>query len=72
MLSYVLSLVFFAAEIIIKLESNFKFLQLISAADRHRHSTEHPIKFISRRQPHILKFKIKPGKHAMLSSYQNN
>ncbi|PKA50201.1 Light-mediated development protein DET1 [Apostasia shenzhenica] len=37
------------------------FSQLISAADRHRHSTEHPIKFISRRQPNILKFKIKLG-----------
>ncbi|KAG0457240.1 hypothetical protein HPP92_022397 [Vanilla planifolia] len=35
--------------------------KLISATDRLRHSTEHPIKFISRRQPHILKFKIKPG-----------
>ncbi|XP_020685394.1 light-mediated development protein DET1 isoform X2 [Dendrobium catenatum] len=29
-----------------------------------RYSTEHPIKFISRRQPHILKFKIKPGSEA--------
>ncbi|XP_020579236.1 light-mediated development protein DET1 [Phalaenopsis equestris] len=38
--------------------------KLISATDRHRHSTEHPIKFISRRQPHILKFKIKPGSEA--------
>lgn len=35
--------------------------KLISAADRHRQSTDHPIKFISRRQPNILKFKIKPG-----------
>ncbi|XP_072968246.1 light-mediated development protein DET1 isoform X8 [Typha angustifolia] len=35
--------------------------KLISATDRHRHSTEHPIKFISRRQPNVLKFKIKPG-----------
>ncbi|XP_026664116.2 light-mediated development protein DET1 isoform X4 [Phoenix dactylifera] len=35
--------------------------KLISATVRHRHSTEHPIKFISRRQPNILKFKIKPG-----------
>lgn len=36
-------------------------LQLISAIDRHRQSTDHPIKFISRRQPNILKFKMKPG-----------
>lgn len=36
-------------------------LQLISSTDRHRQSTDHPIKFISRRQPHTLKFKIKPG-----------
>ncbi|XP_073277979.1 light-mediated development protein DET1 isoform X1 [Primulina huaijiensis] len=35
--------------------------KLISAADRHRQSTDHPIKFISRKQPNILKFKIKPG-----------
>ncbi|KAK6126679.1 hypothetical protein DH2020_039574 [Rehmannia glutinosa] len=35
--------------------------QLISSTDRHRQSTDHPIKFISRRQPNILKFKIKPG-----------
>ncbi|PIN21784.1 Negative regulator of histone [Handroanthus impetiginosus] len=35
--------------------------KLISATDRHRQSTDHPIKFISRRQPNILKFKIKPG-----------
>ncbi|EPS59654.1 deetiolated 1-like protein, partial [Genlisea aurea] len=34
---------------------------LISAADRHRQATDHPIKFISRRQPNVLKFKIKPG-----------
>lgn len=38
--------------------------KLISATDRHRHSTEHPIKFISRRRPNILKFKIKPGPEA--------
>ncbi|XP_073106301.1 light-mediated development protein DET1 isoform X3 [Elaeis guineensis] len=38
--------------------------QLISATVRHRHSTEHPIKFISRRQPNMLKFKIKPGPEA--------
>ncbi|KAJ8749729.1 hypothetical protein K2173_012280 [Erythroxylum novogranatense] len=35
--------------------------KLISASDRHKPSTDHPIKFISRRQPYILKFKIKPG-----------
>jgi de-etiolated-1 len=35
--------------------------KLISAIDRHRHSTEHPIKFISLRQPNVVKFKIKPG-----------
>ncbi|GFP82150.1 light-mediated development protein det1 [Phtheirospermum japonicum] len=35
--------------------------KLISATDRHRQSTDHPIKFILRRQPNILKFKIKPG-----------
>ncbi|XP_073106300.1 light-mediated development protein DET1 isoform X2 [Elaeis guineensis] len=38
--------------------------KLISATVRHRHSTEHPIKFISRRQPNMLKFKIKPGPEA--------
>ncbi|KAK3225896.1 hypothetical protein Dsin_005758 [Dipteronia sinensis] len=38
--------------------------KLISATDRHRQSTDHPIKFISRRQPHTLKFKIKPGPEA--------
>ncbi|MQM00518.1 hypothetical protein Taro_033252 [Colocasia esculenta] len=38
--------------------------KLISAADRHRQATDHPIKFISRRQPSILKFKIKPGPEA--------
>ncbi|MBA0815012.1 hypothetical protein Gohar_020790 [Gossypium harknessii] len=37
------------------------FLQLISATDRPRQSTDHPIRFISRRQPNILKFKIKTG-----------
>ncbi|WRX15530.1 De-etiolated protein 1 [Theobroma cacao] len=36
-------------------------LQLISATDRHRQVTDHPIRFISRRQPNNLKFKIKPG-----------
>ncbi|CAH9102348.1 unnamed protein product [Cuscuta europaea] len=35
--------------------------KLISAADRHRQSIDHPIKFISRRQANILKFKIKAG-----------
>ncbi|KAF7022442.1 hypothetical protein CFC21_035195 [Triticum aestivum] len=35
--------------------------QLFSAIDRHRHCTEHPIKFISVRQPNVVKFKIKPG-----------
>ncbi|XP_022726816.1 light-mediated development protein DET1 isoform X2 [Durio zibethinus] len=35
--------------------------QLISATDRHRQSTDHPIRFISRRQSNVLKFKIKPG-----------
>lgn len=38
--------------------------KLISATERHRQSTDHPIKFISRRQPNILKFKIKPGPEA--------
>ncbi|XP_044509672.1 light-mediated development protein DET1 isoform X2 [Mangifera indica] len=38
--------------------------KLISSTDRHRQSTDHPIKFISRRQPHTLKFKIKPGPEA--------
>ncbi|KAL3625245.1 acid phosphatase det1 [Castilleja foliolosa] len=36
--------------------------KLISATDRHRQSTDHPIKFILRRQPNTLKFKIKPGR----------
>ena len=36
-------------------------LQLISATDRHRPSTDHPIKFILRRPPCSLKFKIKLG-----------
>ena len=36
-------------------------LQLISASDRHRQSTDHPIKFILRRQPCSLKFKIRLG-----------
>ncbi|KAL5719344.1 acid phosphatase det1 [Ranunculus cassubicifolius] len=42
--------------------SLFRFDEkLISATDRHRQSTEHPIRFISRRHPNIFKFKIKPG-----------
>uniref|UniRef100_A0A1J3D9M5 Light-mediated development protein DET1 n=1 Tax=Noccaea caerulescens TaxID=107243 RepID=A0A1J3D9M5_NOCCA len=43
-------------------QSFFRFDEkLISAADRHRQSSDNPIKFISRRQPQTLKFKIKPG-----------
>ncbi|CAN0916039.1 Light-mediated development protein DET1 [Linum grandiflorum] len=38
--------------------------KLISASERHRTSVDHPIKFISRRQPCMLKFKIKPGPEA--------
>ncbi|KAF5745667.1 light-mediated development protein DET1 isoform X2 [Tripterygium wilfordii] len=46
-------------------QSLFRFDEkLISATERHRQSTDHPIKFISRRQPHTLKFKIKPGPEA--------
>lgn len=46
-------------------QSLFRFDEkLISAADRHRQSTDHPIKFILRRPPHTLKFKIKPGPEA--------
>ncbi|XP_050216548.1 light-mediated development protein DET1 isoform X2 [Mercurialis annua] len=46
-------------------QSLFRFDdKLISATDRHRPSTDHPIKFISRRQPYTLKFKIKPGPEA--------
>ncbi|PNY08370.1 light-mediated development protein DET1 [Trifolium pratense] len=37
---------------------------LISATDRHRQSTDHPIKFILRNSPYTLKFKIKPGPEA--------
>lgn len=45
--------------------SLFRFDEkLISATDRHRQSTDHPIKFISRRQSNCLKFKIKPGPEA--------
>ncbi|KAI9078754.1 hypothetical protein K1719_039212 [Acacia pycnantha] len=43
-------------------QSLFRFDdKLISATDRHRQSTDHPIKFILRRRPYSLKFKIKPG-----------
>ncbi|PIA39857.1 hypothetical protein AQUCO_02600366v1 [Aquilegia coerulea] len=43
-------------------QSLFRFDEkLISATDRHRQSAEHPIKFTSRRNPNIFKFKIKPG-----------
>eukprot|EP00262_Sarcandra_glabra_P018669 TRINITY_DN6786_c0_g1_i1.p1 TRINITY_DN6786_c0_g1~~TRINITY_DN6786_c0_g1_i1.p1 ORF type:complete len:526 (+),score=63.60 TRINITY_DN6786_c0_g1_i1:181-1758(+) len=46
-------------------QSLFRFDEkLISATDRHRQSTEHPIKFISRRHPYSLKFKIKQGPEA--------
>ncbi|KAK9085208.1 hypothetical protein Sjap_025619 [Stephania japonica] len=46
-------------------QSLFRFDEkLISATDGHRQCTEHPIKFISRRHPKILKFKIKPGLEA--------
>ncbi|CAI9783415.1 unnamed protein product [Fraxinus pennsylvanica] len=38
--------------------------KLISATDRHRQSADHPIRFISRRQQNILKFKIKTGPEA--------
>ncbi|XP_062170415.1 light-mediated development protein DET1 [Alnus glutinosa] len=46
-------------------QSLFRFDEkLISATDRHRQSADHPIKFILRRQPYSLKFKIKPGPEA--------
>nr|XP_004511489.1 light-mediated development protein DET1 isoform X3 [Cicer arietinum] len=46
-------------------QSLFRFDdKLISATDRHRQSTDHPIKFILRNYPHSLKFKIKPGPEA--------
>ncbi|GAB2286504.1 acid phosphatase det1 [Dionaea muscipula] len=46
-------------------QSLFRFDEkLISATDRHRQSTDNPIKFISRRQPKVPKFKIKPGPEA--------
>ena len=35
--------------------------QLISSIDRHKPCMEHPIKFLGRRLPHSLKFKINPG-----------
>ncbi|KAG0565437.1 hypothetical protein KC19_8G190500 [Ceratodon purpureus] len=35
--------------------------KLISSTDRHKPCAEHPIKFISRRRPNTLKFKINPG-----------
>ncbi|KAF5452834.1 hypothetical protein F2P56_027796 [Juglans regia] len=46
-------------------QSLFRFDEkLISASDRPRQSTDHPIKFILRRQPCSLKFKIKLGPEA--------
>ncbi|XP_011625180.1 light-mediated development protein DET1 isoform X1 [Amborella trichopoda] len=46
-------------------QSLFRFDEkLISSTERHRPSTEHPIKFISKRHPYSLKFKIKPGPEA--------
>ncbi|KAK7828683.1 light-mediated development protein det1 [Quercus suber] len=46
-------------------QSLFRFDEkLISATDRHRPSTDHPIKFILRRPPCSLKFKIKLGPEA--------
>ncbi|KAF7837373.1 light-mediated development protein DET1 isoform X1 [Senna tora] len=46
-------------------QSLFRFDdKLISATDRHRQSTDHPIKFILRKHPYSLKFKIKPGPEA--------
>ncbi|XP_057450116.1 light-mediated development protein DET1 isoform X2 [Lotus japonicus] len=46
-------------------QSLFRFDdKLISATDRHRQSTDHPIKFILRKPPYSLKFKIKPGPEA--------
>ncbi|KAI5084277.1 hypothetical protein GOP47_0000446 [Adiantum capillus-veneris] len=35
--------------------------RLISATDQYKPCTEHPIKFLSRRKPNALKFKINPG-----------
>lgn len=40
-------------------------VQLISSTDRHKPCMEHPIKFISRRRPNTLKFKINPGTWAL-------
>ncbi|KAL4631726.1 hypothetical protein ACB092_04G000500 [Castanea dentata] len=46
-------------------QSLFRFDEkLISATDRHKPSTDHPIKFILRRPPCSLKFKIKLGPEA--------
>nr|XP_025699865.1 light-mediated development protein DET1 isoform X3 [Arachis hypogaea] len=46
-------------------QSLFRFDdKLISATDRHKQSTDHPIKFILRRHPYSLRFKIKPGPEA--------
>ncbi|XP_039047718.1 light-mediated development protein DET1-like [Hibiscus syriacus] len=43
-------------------QSLFRFDEkLISATDRPRQSTDHPIRFTSRRQPNSHKFKIKTG-----------
>ncbi|KAL4351229.1 hypothetical protein GQ457_06G003860 [Hibiscus cannabinus] len=43
-------------------QSLFRFDEkLISATDRPRQSTDHPIRFISRRQPNLHNFKIKTG-----------
>ncbi|KAH7286927.1 hypothetical protein KP509_32G028200 [Ceratopteris richardii] len=43
-------------------QSLFHFdARLISATDQYMLCTEHPIKFISRRKPNALKFKINPG-----------
>lgn len=43
--------------------------QLISSIDRHKPCAEHPIKFISRRRPNTLKFKINPGMQAFPLGY---
>eukprot|EP00850_Spirogloea_muscicola_P009983 SM000057S18413 [mRNA] locus=s57:437159:441728:- [translate_table: standard] len=43
-------------------QSMFQFDEkLISSMDKHRPCMEHPIKFISRRRPNVLLFKIQPG-----------
>lgn len=41
--------------------------KLIAASDRHKPWSEHPIKFMSRRRPNVLKFKLQPSK--MLPSW---